>query len=632
MRLFKSILFIISIILIVIAIFIFILLRNFDINQYKDRAAQELSNVIGREAFVGNLELDFSYDKGVTLEVHEFGIQDDPQFNKNKILYVDTILLNVDILSFIKHREIIIKKIELHSPTIYLVKDRTGQSNIEYLITQMSNPKNDQKRVVQLNKQSIQKREVDSKAMNGLRIPKLLIESINISDGKFIYVDKQSDSQLTIPIEKINISVSHASIKESFEVDGALSFFSKKRNITFSPTVHIDIKNKQVRVDDLLIKTQLAALDQNKLKENIPQFQTIKFERDMKGEFILDVDQMIIGQTGLLVLSSNGEINNGEFQLKGMKIPADKIDIKFDVSENDIILNEYFIDFGSGKMIGKGKLNEYLSEQQFNFTLNLDNISLQDIVTAEEVGADLRGKLNGRIILNGKGFSMEHLQQNLVGQSSFEMKEGIFNDMSILKLIFEKALSPVTGKIPVLGSLLGEIAISQIEGQLSDEYKKKLNQKDTVINTFKIETEIKDGQINLKQAVMEADEFSGEFDGFIDFKSYAEINTRLYLPVILSNEIITSAKELEGLLTADNRLSLPFKPYKGSVFNFIPLPDISEIKSKVGNPQLKNVIRKALNLDDPSEGEESGEDVEGQKKEPRIEGILIENVLDILFK
>ena len=110
---------ILKVLLISLLVFIFVaiiaiiwILKTIDVNAYRGQITQEISRQIGREVRIGKIGFQFSFVKGVVLDVEDLTIADDSQL---KSVNVKAIHLDVNILNLILKRQITIASARLQN-------------------------------------------------------------------------------------------------------------------------------------------------------------------------------------------------------------------------------------------------------------------------------------------------------------------------------------------------------------------------------------------------------------------------------------------------------------------------------------------------------------------------------------
>ena len=196
-----------------------VFIATFDISHYKPRIIQELSSALSREVQIDQLRLDFKLDKGLTIAVKGLSIADDPAFSRNKVVTVDLIYLNTDILALIFHRQIAIEKIEISSPRVHLVRNKEGLVNIQTLFVKNTGDNGIEETSGE--KFSPVAGTVSMPARtNGVKaaivIPQMLIQAVRIENGALTFVDESFEPSLIIPLRQIDFQATHLSLEKPF--------------------------------------------------------------------------------------------------------------------------------------------------------------------------------------------------------------------------------------------------------------------------------------------------------------------------------------------------------------------------------------------------------------------------------
>ncbi len=596
MKTIKLMIKIVLVVCIILFLGFFIFLKTVDLNRFKAQITQQASKAIGRDVEMKHVSFDFSVIHGITLHISGLSIMDSPEFSSAPMLYIDSSHLDVDALSFLLKRQVLISKVEFNSLNINLIRSSDGKINFQALGQKTTSPSEENKAEEAPSSNTSSSKEDDVRDFD---FGELLIRSARITDGTFIFTDHMATPVTMIPITHIELDISNVSMKARFPFEVKASVFSKRRNIFFSGLAQIDTRNNQVRIDDLKIQTDLSEMISGRLNTEIPSLTVIGLQGKNEGKLVIDVHQMILGEDGLLVLSSDGRLTDGKISFKDSPVPIEDLNTQFEVTESDVEITEMTMPLASGEIKMSGRVIEYLGEQKFFMNLNTTNIQLSELATQADFPVQLNGQIYAQFKLNGKGIDQKSLATSLAGEGTGEIKNGRVVDVNILKLVLSK--------ISFIPNLAG-----QIEANLPEKYKEKLKAKDTVLQKVEISAKIHQGTLFINRAEVNADGFLVIATGKMDFNQNLSLNADLYIPSDLSASMIAVTNELSYLLDEQKQIHIPFRPYSGKLANFQMYPDVEDIGKEIirnrGKEELRKVIFKALDLDDRISGEAPSQD------------------------
>ncbi len=597
----------------------YIFLKTVDLNRFKSQIAGQMSKTIGRDVSMKNVSFDFSIINGITLHISGLSVMDHADFSSSPMLYVDSLHLDVDVLPLVLKRQVLASSIEFNSLTVHLVRNREGRINFQEIGKKTSNKASDVSVEGELESPSLEKEGRKSKDFD---FSEMLIRSVRVTDGAFSLTDHMADAPTTIRAGRLTLEISNVSLSAPFPFRMRASLWSELRNIDLNGVAQIDAQNRQVRIDDLKVTTDLADIISTRLYEQVPALVSAGLKGDIKGKLLASVHQMILGEKGLLVLSSEGRLTDGSMQFEDSPVPIEGLNVHFEMTESDVEIKEIKMPLASGEVKINGRMMEYLNEKKFLIDLNAADVQLNELAVQSNLPAKLGGWVDAKVKMSGRGVDSEAIKSALEGEGTASVKNGKVLDVNILKLVLSKI-----SFIPNLSD--------QIEANLPDKYKEKLRAKDTILEKVEINTKIHQGFVLINKAEIIADGFLVIATGKMDFDQNLTLNADLYIPSDLSQSLVASSSELSYFLDDQKRIHIPFRPYRGKLANFQMYPDVEDLGKEIirnrGKEELKKIIFKALDLDDPSlEQEKSSEEGQVQERQPSPEEILIDNIFDMI--
>ncbi|MCK5503847.1 MAG: AsmA family protein [Thermodesulfovibrionia bacterium] len=635
MRIIKIIITVIVVVTILFFVGTFVFLKTVDLNRFKARITEQISRSINRDVSMKHVSFNFSINRGVTLNISGLSVMDISDFSTDPMLYIDSSHLDVDILPFILRRQILVSKIELDSLRVNLIRNDKGEINFQELAQIQngeSDPSDTKKAVVSPPENALE--NGTKKKPKDLNFKEILIRSIRITDGTFIFTDHMASPSMTIPVTEIEFQISNLSLDAPFLFQLKASLFSGRKNIGLNGLARINAQNQQVRIDDLKIQTDLSLLSLGRVYDGMPSLKDIGLKDGIDGKLEIDVHQMVLSEEGLLVLSADGRMTGIKAQFENSPIPIENLEMQFSMTESDVEIKEIKMPLASGEIKMSGRLIEYLAEQKFSADLKLSNVQLSELALQMNLPVKLEGQFHAGYKLNGLGLGGKALESSLAGEGILEVKEGRIVDMNILKLV----LSEISF-IPDL--------FHRIEANLPGKYKEKLKARDTIFGKVEMDTTIREGIMFINKAEINADGFLVLARGKLDLDQNLSFDGDFYISPDLSSDIADVSEELKGLLDEHGGIHTLLKPYDGKLENFRTYPDVEGLGKEIirnwGKEKLKKVISQALGTDDEKSGETPSEGGEGpgqspgnngekvpQERELSSEEMIIENIFDMI--
>ena len=645
MKIFKTIIFSLLGLILIGAIVLAVFIATFDISHYKPRIIQELSSALSREVQIDQLRLDFKLDKGLTIAVKGLSIADDPAFSRNKVVTVDLIYLNTDILALIFHRQIAIEKIEISSPRVHLVRNKEGLVNIQTLFVKNTGDNGIEETSGE--KFSPVAGTVSMPARtNGVKaaivIPQMLIQAVRIENGALTFVDESFEPSLIIPLRQIDFQATHLSLEKPFPFEAKARLWADQQNITVDGEIALDIKNNQVNLQNVKLGTDLSLL---RLR-TMPFYGVLKeqllLEGDIDGKLTLQDIALRADQNGLAAFSVNGELTGGRASSELLKQPLEDIHGRFHVDESNIAINELTAAYASGTISGQGRWSDYGRSNMLMFDIKVDGVQLGELIprasmpvlsdTGKPLGVE--GGISAVFDAEGHGAQISELRETLQGDGSVELRGGKLLNINLLRFVLDKL-----SFIPDL--------VQKVEANLPQRYKNGLQEETTftrVVSTAKI----KDQALSFN-AEVQADGFAVTASGNLDLDQTIALTADFFIREDLATSMIASVPELSYLSDTSGRIYIPFKPYQGKLQNIDLYPDVEELAKKVlqnrGKEELKRAIFRALDIEEtpanPSQREPTGQQTPGEappqgeetpQEETRPEKILIDGIFDAIFK
>ena len=615
MKILKTIIFSLLGLILIGAIVLAVFIATFDISHYKPRIIQELSSALSREVQIDQLRLDFKLDKGLTIAVKGLSIADDPAFSRNKVVTVDLIYLNTDILALIFHRQIAIEKIEISSPRVHLVRNKEGLVNIQTLFVKNTGDNGIEETSGE--KFSPVAGTVSMPARtNGVKaaivIPQMLIQAVRIENGALTFVDESFEPSLIIPLRQIDFQAAHLSFEKPFPFEARALLWADQQNITVDGEIALDIKNNQVNLQKVKLGTDLSLL---RLR-TMPFYGVLKeqllLEGDIDGKLILRDIALRAGQNGLAAFSVNGELTGGRASSELLKQPLEDIHGRFHVDESNIAINELTAAYASGTISGQGRWSDYGRSNMLMFDIKVDGVQLGELIprasmpvlsdTGKPLGVE--GGIYAVFDAEGHGTQIPELRETLQGDGSVEIRGGKLLNINLLRFVLDKL-----SFIPDL--------VQNIQENLPPRYKKGLQSDETVLERVAATIQLKDQALYFS-AELQSEGFTVAASGNLNLDQNLVLAADLFIPTDLASSMISSVPELSYLSDTSGRIHIPFKPYQGKLQNTGLYPDVEELARKVlqnrGKEELKRAIFRALDIEETPVNPSSPRGASGQRE------------------
>lgn len=612
---------------------------TFDISNYKPQITQELSLLLGREVQIEGLRLDFRVNKGLAIVVKGLSIADDPAFSRDKVLTVDLIDLNTDLLALIFQRQIAIARIEISGPRLHLVRNKEGLFNVQTLFRKDigGNAIGESSRANSVTGTGpIAPPAPLKERKEAIVVPPILIQAVRIENGILTFVDESLEPPLIVPLRQIDFQASRLSFAKPFPFQAKASLWADQQNIAADGEIAFDLLNAQVNVSKAKLETDLSQLRlrmmpfYNVLKEQL------SLEGGLEGKMTLRDAKIQIGQEGPGAFSISGELNGGKLSTGLLEHSIEDIHGRFQVDESNIDIGELVVSYASGTVSTQGRWSDYGRSNMVMLDLHVEGLQLGELIprskmpilsdNGEPVG--LEGGIYSVFDVEGHGTQIPGFRETLEGDGSLEIRGGKLLNINLLRFVLDKL-----SFIPDL--------VAKIKENLPPRYKNGLPGEETVLKRAAATAKFKDQSMYFN-AELQADGFTMPLSGNLSLDGNLTLTADFFIPEDLARSMISSVPELSYLSDTGGRIHIPFKTYQGTLQNIRLYPDVEDLGKKIiqnrGKEELKKAIFRALDIEEnpvPPQQPQGQTPAQGEAPPPqetRPEKVLIDGIFDAIFK
>ncbi len=425
---------------------------------------------------------------------------------------------------------------------------------------------------------------------------------------------------ISLAADQVNIKVTDFSLIKPFALEATLGYESDEPNLSFKGQVLLDPSAQKVSITEAAFKTDLAKVSLEQIKTKIVSLKDVSLPEKIKGELEVAIANVSVGPAGLLALASDVTLKNWEVKLKELLVPISGVAAKFKVTENQISADEFAVNLGQGQIVSKIDVTDYMRQQNFDLTTQIKGLELSQLLDQTQASLKVGGSVFANFKAKGQGADIK----SMAADGSFEVKQAKLMDLNVLKTVLDKI------------SFIPDLA-SRIEAKLPENYKVKLDDKDTQINEVSGTFNLNSGNILVDPIAVKADEFVFEGKSNVNFEQVYTLDGAFKITRELSAIMGQSTEELTYLYDADNNISLPVHiSGKGS-----QTPVISVMQSALdlgknaarneGKKELGKILDKALGIPRDSQNQQQAQDPSTLRQESTGEQI-IGGILDKVFK
>lgn len=232
---------IISLILIVV-VSLFALYKMFPAEKIKEILIKELSEKTGRQVNIENLQ--FNIFKGI--EIKGFTIKENSRYKTGYFIKDEKVILKYNLLALLKG-DLFIYQILLDEPYIQIIKETKDRYNFSDILDKLNETQvKKEKRTEKKEQKKVEKSEPVGFIKN------IIITSIGIKKGNFIYIDYSKKEKMHLKIQDFDFDMQNillTSIKPiSIKSSCTVLYNNYKIPVNFNANLSLDLKSKKINL------------------------------------------------------------------------------------------------------------------------------------------------------------------------------------------------------------------------------------------------------------------------------------------------------------------------------------------------------------------------------------------------
>ena len=531
------------------------------LDKIKEMAASELTKMLHREVKIE--KASFNIFTGLRLE--KLSIADLEKYGKRNFISADAIELHYDLWPLLQ-RKIVIRKIGLATPHIYVEKRLKGDFNFSDLLAPQ--------------------KPAEKKQEPAGKLPfELFINSFYVKNGQITYSDKGTGT--TSALNNFNVSVSGFELSMDkpidFRVSSDVLYQGKPIALSLSGKAEVALAKEEIRISPLSLSIAGETANASIMVSNFKNGPTISLDLASKKisvdpllsifggptekksksvDMTTTVNQITASIPKTLALKATVDVSNLTFQ----NFMVDKIALSADLVKKNAALNLQEIRFYGGKLSGglRADLNvpglayETKGLRLTGFDAHpFSNAVIDTFLTKLQDYKDLKNKLYGKldVVLSfkGRGVDPKIILKNLSGDAKVSVTEAELKKTKILSSVADILKS---------NSLKNDIKVKEISADAG----------------------IRNSVVNVRNLAFAHNDFKLKFTGGVDLNSLTWVSgNRLTLD--LAPQITTGiGKEYDLLRDKSGWLEATFE-LTGSLKMPVPKPildkPIENLKKKV---------------------------------------------------
>ena len=553
-----------------------IFIATFDVNRYKPLIVSRAKAALNRDVDFGKAALAFSWKEGVSVRVSDVVVSDDPVFQKGDFCAVKDVSLGVDVLGYLLHKKVDISGIFVHSPRVSIIREKDGRLNVMGLVK----PAAEEEKDAAVSGSAAVARPFSAPAA----LPAVLISSLKVDGGTIMYEDRSFDPAMKVEVTDITASVDDMSLTQSFPFAVEGTVLGVPKNIKIKGRAQIDLTTNAVTLSELKASTDLSELLVEEIPAAFPMVKGAVLPVSLKGKADVMVDRLTASSQGLTALMAHVALADGEAHFKELASPLKGIQAHAQMTLSKIFVDSASAVIGQGSLKAAGVIEDYLAGQDYDVTLDAEGLKIQDVIAQEGAAVKAEGTFFGRLKAKGTGFSPQAVSSTLTGEGEVSGQAIKLKGINVLRAVLDKI-----AVIPGLSE--------KVQAGLSEKYKQKLAQADTVLSDIRLPLTIENGRVLIKDTLISADEFvfKGQTQAGLDGSFSAQGS--FLIPKELSAAMGTAVPQLQYLLNPNQEIYVPLK-VSGKAPEMQFVVDAGYIAQKLlanqAQTQLLEVIEKAI--------------------------------------
>ncbi len=342
MKILKIIGIVILVLIVVGAVVLVIFVKTFDIARYKPQILQQAQKALGRLVDFQDIHLDISFKDGLSLNLKNFTIEDDPRFQKGNCVAVDTIALGVDLFSIITKQKVLVSSVQIEAPDIVVIKDKNGVINLQQLGQQPTAPAATGTPTPTPTGVEYPSATSTSTQTTAMSLPPILIHTIKINNGHLRYVDQSFSPEVNADVNQLGIQVNDFSLDKPFSFMAAAAVLSDAKNVQVSGNAELNLRKNEVHLTNVKTNVNLTQISLGSVSKIVPLPPKTPFPQTLQGMLEVVVKDLVVNPQHPPSLIIDVQLTNGRVAFKDIApgVSVDTSLINFNV--NQFSLNNPF--------------------------------------------------------------------------------------------------------------------------------------------------------------------------------------------------------------------------------------------------------------------------------------------------
>ncbi|MDP2653973.1 MAG: AsmA family protein [Candidatus Omnitrophota bacterium] len=492
---------------------------------------------------------------------------------------------------------------------------------------------------------SLEKLRASSPALKDMKLPDILqgkavvtlheagvgaqgLESLNLdaalTEGRVVI--KDASPGVTLDVSLLDASVKHLTLENkpfAFKVSSAV--WGKLPSVTADGYLRLDTAAQKVLLEDSKVNVDLSQISMDQVKSSVAALKDVPLPENLRGQLRLSIKNLAAGPQGIGEVLASGELFSGSVKLPQLAVPVENIKAKFNAADNDLTIDDMSAAIGKkGTVTAKATVKDFLGAQNFHLEAQAKAVRIEEVMDQSKQPVKAEGAVFATVKADGSNLSSPDMLKAVTAEAQAEVRGGRLKDLNVLKAVLDAA-----GVVPGMSE--------KLEASLPEEYKAKLQNKDTEISRAQLSATMKDGQVSIAPLDAEADGFLFKGQGTADVAQSYAIDGSVLVANDLSMAMAGVVPELQYFYNDRQEIAFLLKFWgQGPQFKFsvdIKAVTKNAIMNK-GKEEFRKVLDKVLGTEEenPQTAPEGGQPRQPANTEKRPEEQILEGILDSIFK
>ncbi len=554
------------------ALAIFVL--TFDADRYRPLITEKLEKSLGRPIELEKIKL--GWHEGLALDIQGLTLYQQAP-SKQKFLRLNSAAIKVSPMPLL-HQELQVSSVIIENPEMTLTRNPAGRiveltPPMETTSVASSQPALQEQAPSEPEAKTAQRETPPAAALS------FLVDLIKIKKGTLHYIDQANPAD--IRVRDIDIVVQDISPVRPLSLDARAAVFSDSQNLGIDGKLRLVPEESGAVLENFTASIDLSRTDPVELLKSFPMLQKVGIARGMTGQLESRINRLKVSAGKVTEMDADMHLQQGSIKTGSMPLPLENLVMDATFTPGYITLQNLSGSMGQGRIEISGKSQTGASSQmQFQAAVSQMNFS-EWIPPVSDRDPHLEGNFAGNLRGSAQGGSTVAMAQTLTGDGNLELRGLVLRNMNVLREILKKiSMLPAVGK--------------SLDKNLSEEYRQRLENPDTVFNPVQIPLLVQQGSVFFDHVLIQSDSFALLASGRIGLLGGIQMSAVLIMDAELSAALARSLNELQYLMDAQGQLQIPLVQAPGPKFSLVP--DISYIASKLamgkGQQVLTDLIKK----------------------------------------